>query len=253
MNDVQQTSHWPTWPLPIAGVLTEETPGHPCSYLPQREARFRAFAAEHIAPQDYHALMDAGFRRSGRLVYQPMCNCCRACVPLRVDVQTVEITKSLRRLLRKNADLAVRVGEPQPSAEKWRLYERYQANWHAKPASEGRESVLDFIRFLYDSPVETAEFEYRDPAGELLGVGICDVSPRSISSVYFYFDPAHAARSLGTFSALYEMLWAREMKIPYWYAGYCIAGCDAMAYKNRFHPHELLGTDGVWRTVNPSG
>src|SRR6185437_12687247 len=173
---------------------------------------------------------------------------CRACTPLRVNVQTLDITKSLRRVLKGNADLCVRIGEPHPSAEKWHLYQRYQTHWHDMPPSEGRESVLDFIRFLYDSPVETAEFEYRDPAGALLGVGICDVSPQSISSVYFYFDPAHAARSLGTFSALYEMLWAREMTIPYWYAGYWIAGCDAMAYKNRFHPHELLGTDGIWRT-----
>jgi arginine-tRNA-protein transferase len=155
----------------------------------------------------------------------------------------------LRRVLRRNADLVVRVGKPEPSGEKWGLYEKYQRQWHEKGEEEMSEGVLDFIRFLYDSPVETAEFEYRDVGGRILGVGICDVSARSISSVYFYFDPGEAGRSLGTFSALYEMLWAREMGIAYWYAGYWIEGCGAMAYKNRFHPHEVLGTDGVWREI----
>jgi arginine-tRNA-protein transferase len=249
MSDAQQSSHWPAWPLPVVGIETGETEGHACSYLPGKLARFRGFLAQAIEPGDYQAMMDAGFRRSGRYVYQPMCDGCRACVPLRVNTQAVEITKNLRRVLRKNADVTVRIAPAQPSGEKWHLYQRYQTQWHEKSTVESQEDVLDFIRFLYDSPVETAEFEYRDPTGVLLGVGLCDVSPQSISSVYFYFDPAQADRSLGTFSALYEMLWAREMKIPYWYAGYWIAGCQAMAYKNRFHPHELLGTDGVWRVV----
>ncbi|HEY7117030.1 MAG TPA: arginyl-tRNA--protein transferase, partial [Tepidisphaeraceae bacterium] len=67
------------------------------------------------------------------------------------------------------------------------------------------------------------------------------------SSVYFYFDPAEARRRPGTFSALWEIEFARSRGIPYYYLGYWVAGCGAMEYKASFGPHEVLGTDGVWR------
>ena len=73
--------------------------------------------------------------------------------------------------------------------------------------------------------------------------------PQSLSSVYFYFDPEQAGRRLGTFSALWEIEWAREMNIPHYYLGYWVAGCGAMEYKASFRPCEALGTDGVWREM----
>ncbi len=91
------------------------------------------------------------------------------------------------------------------------------------------------------------EICYRDAAGSLLGVGICDVCAESLSSVYFYFDPDEARRSLGTFSAMWEIEWARRNSIPHYYLGYWVKACGAMEYKANFKPFELLGTDGVWR------
>jgi leucyl-tRNA---protein transferase len=253
MSDTQRISHWPAWPLPVLGgepaQVIAASPAHLCSYFPNRPARFRAFEAASLSADAYQHYMDAGFRRSGRIVYQPVCAGCRRCVPLRVPVARLVMSKSQRRVLRKNSDLQVRAGRPEPSAEKWQLYERYQKQWH--DGVQGGDPI-SFIEFLYQSPVETMEFEYRDGAGRLVGAGICDVSPKSISSVYFYFDPAERKRSLGTFSALYEMLWARELAIPYWYAGYWVDGCATMSYKSRFHPAEILCTDGHWRELqNP--
>jgi arginine-tRNA-protein transferase len=217
---------------------------------------FRAFEAEALSPEVYQALMDAGFRRSGTLVYQPMCPACRACVPIRVPAEKFAATKSHRRVLRKNADLVVTVNIPAPTMEKYELYDRYQRQWH-----DGKQAgdPMGFLTFLYHSPVHTLEFEYRAPnagseaeharGGKLLGVGICDITPRAISSVYFYFDPAEARRSLGTFSVLYELAWAKAHRLAHWYAGYWVKGCGTMAYKANYRPAEVLGTDGVWREL----
>jgi arginine-tRNA-protein transferase len=188
--------------------------------------------------------MDAGFRRSGKVVYQPVCPGCRQCVPLRVPVASFTPSKSQRRAWRRNQDLTVTIAPPEPTLEKHDLYERYRRDWHG---SADPPSWEQFVSFLYDSPTQTLEFSYRDGAGHLLGIGICDLSPKSLSSVYFYFDPAQSGRALGTFSALYEIDWARRAGIPHYYLGYWVAGCTAMAYKNTFRPCELLGTDGVWR------
>ena len=97
-------------------------------------------------------------------------------------VRRLDLTKSLRRALRRNADLQITIARQQPSAEKWLLYQRYQREWHNKTETVP-EGLTDFIRFLYDSPVESVDFEYRAADGKLIGVGVCDISSTSISSV----------------------------------------------------------------------
>jgi arginine-tRNA-protein transferase len=193
----------------------------------------------------YHRFMDAAFRRSGKVFYQPVCRGCRACQPVRVPVATFRPSKSQRRCWRKNQDLSVSSGDPHPTDEKFDLYLRYVCAWHGKDRSE--EDRDGFEEFLYDSPVDSVEYTYRDASGHLLAVGICDVCPQSLSSVYFYFDPDHAGRSLGTFGAMYEMEQAVRAGIPFYYLGYWIEGCGAMQYKNTFRPCEVLHADGVWR------
>lgn len=233
--------HAPPYPVRLVVV-----PEHSCSYFPERASRTRAFAASAMPGELYHRFMDAGFRRSGNVVYQPVCGGCRLCVPLRVPVGTFAADKSQRRVWRRNQDGVVTVARPEPTAEKHELYERYRRDWHG---SEEEHDWGAFVSFLYESPVETLEFVYRDAAGRLLGVGICDVCPQSLSSVYFYFEPSEAKRGLGTFSALWEIDWARRMEIPHYYLGYWIKGCGAMDYKAGFRPCEVLGTDGVWRAL----
>jgi arginine-tRNA-protein transferase len=188
--------------------------------------------------------MDAGFRRSGRMLYQPVCRACRDCVAIRVPVARFAAGRSQRRCWRRNLDLSVTVGRPSPTPEKHDLYARYLDARHdgqQDASPEGLEA------FLYDSPVETLEFEYRDPRGALRAVGICDASERSLSSVYFYFDPAEARRGLGTFGVLQEIAFCRSVGIGHYYLGFWVAGTATMDYKAQFRPAEVLGTDGLWR------
>jgi arginine-tRNA-protein transferase len=198
----------------------------------------------------YQRLMDAGFRRSGRVVYQPMCRGCRACLPIRVPVEAFRPSRSQRRVLRRNGDLVLRAGRPEPTRQKFELYQRYQTQWH-----EGTMAGTwdDFLDFLYRSPVDSIETEVRGRDGRLLGVGVCDVTPGSLSSVYFYFDPAESSRSLGTWSILQEIELAGRLRRPFYYLGYWVAGCGKMQYKSAFHPHEVLYPDGRWHSVGGRG
>ena len=75
----------PALPPPVA-VSLATLPPHACAYLPGRTTTLRAFYTGRLPGRLYHDFMDAGFRRSGRVVYQPVCQGCRACVPLRVPV-----------------------------------------------------------------------------------------------------------------------------------------------------------------------
>jgi arginine-tRNA-protein transferase len=204
-----------------------------------------------MPPELYHGLMDAAFRRSGTLFYQPICAGCRECRSIRVPVDRFTPSKSQRRARRRNSDLIVDVASPpEASDEKFDLYTRYLRDRHDR---DGREdSRDDFVAFLYRSPVQTMEVTYRlpDSSRTLVGVGICDVcAGRSLSTVYFYFDPApaHARRSLGVFSSLWEIDFARRCGIPYYYLGYWVRDCAAMTYKAHLRPNEILHPDGAWR------
>ena len=134
--------------------------------------------------------MNSNFRRSGQVVYQPVCSGCRACCQIRVPIEAFRPNKSQRRCWRRNQDLIVTRGNLVLDEEKLALYRRYMRGWHGR---EEPVAATDLTAFLYTSPVDTVEYLYRDSTKRLLAVGICDVSPLSISSVYFYHDPDQAS------------------------------------------------------------
>ena len=245
------TCPWPSLPPPVAVPLTV-LPEQACPYLPGRIEQLRGFLCDRMAGEVYQAFMDRAFRRSGRFFYQPVCRGCRACQPIRVPTSTFTPSKSQRRVWRRNQDLVVTATpHPRPTKEKFDLYLRYQRERHNPDRAEDASGFNDF---LYCSAVDSVEFAYRDARGKLIGVGIGDVCAQSLSSVYFYFDPLESRRSLGIFSAMWEIAFAARANIPHYYLGYWVQDCAAMEYKSNFRPFELLGPDGVWRaSVQTSG
>jgi arginine-tRNA-protein transferase len=215
---------------------------HECPYLPGRTAREQGFAFETLAGDMYHNLMDMGFRRSGMVVYRPVCKGCRECRSLRVPTADFKPGKSFRRILRKNGDLSLRIHPPVFSPEKFELYTDYLNARHHSPEPD----VSQMISFLYRSCVETYEIEYVLNS-RVVAVSIVDFCSRSLSSVYTFFDPTLSDRSLGVYSALREIMLCREKDIPFYYLGYFVAECSAMNYKSRFKPCELLHTSNEWR------
>ncbi|MFY9342822.1 MAG: arginyltransferase [Planctomycetota bacterium] len=219
------------------------TPLRPCNYLPGRLTRERAFLAERLDPGLYHELMDRGFRRSGDLFYATACPDCRACVPLRVPVATFRPSRSQRRVLRRNQDVDVQVRRPLCSAETFALYRRYLQHQHGKSMDDGDEA--GFAASLYARVVDTREVIY-SLGGRTVAISLVDVSAQSVSAVYHFYEPADRDRSLGVFSVLAEIEWARQQGVPFYYLGFWITGCKTMAYKADYGPHELL-RDGGWR------
>ena len=245
----QTFSLFPAPPVPLDLPVTTTTP-YPCPYLEGRTSVSRGFRCSELPGAAYQELLDAGFRRSGQVFYQPACPGCRACAALRVPVATFRASRSQRRVWKRNRDLTVSFGRPHLTEERRALYARYMAARHDREEVGTWEDLDDF---LYRSPTDTVEMLYRDAGGRLLGVGVCDVTPRCLSSVYFYFDPADSPRGLGTFSSLVEIRAAESMGLPYYYLGFWVNGCRKMEYKARFRPHEVLGTDGRWRPSPGSG
>jgi arginine-tRNA-protein transferase len=140
------------------------------------------------------------------------------------------------------------VDRPRLDAEKAKLYSRYLQYQHADTPEE---SPADVESFLYTTAVQTLEFEYW-LCDRLVAVSLADACSRSLSSVYAYFEPDEAKRSLGVFSSLWELAYCQSARIPFYYLGFYVAGCRKMDYKARFRPCEWQETQGRWEPMAPT-
>lgn len=229
-------------PVEALRIVSEE---HPCPYLPPRRARHEFLFSPSVEPDDYHRLMDLNYRRSGLMVYRPICAGCTACRQLRVRAPEFRPNRSQRRNAKTNADLLIRVGRPILTRGRWDLYRRYQAARHGEH-DVGTPAALE--AFLYSSCVSTAEWRFV-LNGRLVMVGIVDICRTSLSAVYCYWEPALTDRGLGTFNVLSLIDFAAAEGIPYVYLGYHVRTCRKMTYKSLFRPCEELDERGVWRRV----
>jgi len=237
--------------LRVLRVMPPLSP-HPCPYLPGRLARDRGFAVERMDPGGWEGLLDAGCRRAGHLVYEPVCPTCRLCIAMRVPVARFHPSRSQRRVIRRNSDLDVRVEPVRTDDEHAALYARYIRTRHDGLMTGSRQ---EFERFLGSSPVDTVQIACRH-AGRLVAVGIVDRAPAAWSCVYCYFDPDEAKRSLGTFNVLRTIASCREAAPgdadARVYLGYWVPGSPVMDYKARFRPCEVRDPDGIWRDLDES-
>lgn len=81
--------------------------------------------------------------------------------------------------------------------------------------------------------------------GILIAVGVIDILPECVSSVYFYYDPAYSFLSLGTYASLREIALVRQLakscqKLSSYYLGFYIPSCPKMRYKSNVKPSFLL-------------
>jgi leucyl-tRNA---protein transferase len=215
---------------------------HSCSYLPGKIACEEVFHTVDLPPNLYHDFMDCGFRRSGLLIYRPICPDCDECKQMRIPVNQFKLSRSQGRVLKKNQDIYLFSQTPTLTTEKISLYSKYLEFQHKNIDPRALENLENF---LYSSCVHSVEVEYRI-SSSLVAVSILDISAKSVSSVYTYYDPALASRSLGTYSALAEIQFSRVLRLPYYYLGYYIADCPSMNYKSRFKPHQILNSCLAW-------
>ncbi|KKA30255.1 hypothetical protein TD95_002211 [Thielaviopsis punctulata] len=141
------------------------------------------------------------------------------------------------------------------SEEKYVIYEKYQQLVHGeKPGDVSRRG---FEKFLCNSPLRRGKFEGDDGTerdvgsfhqcyridGKLVAVGILDLLPHCVSSVYFMYDESIYHFSPGKLSAMMEISLAIERGYRWWYAGFYIHSCPKMKYKMDFSPQYILDAE----------
>ncbi len=218
-------------------------PPRPCSYLDDRDAQLEIRVMDDVDARELEALLSRGWRRFGPVYFRPACATCGECVTLRIDVAQFAPSKSQRRAAKNAARLRRVVSVPTVDDERLELYHR----WHAqREQRRGWDpSEIDPERYALDFAFPhpaVREVAFRDPddGDRLVGLGIFDETPQSLSAVYFFWDPERAPASLGVANVVTLVGDAREKGLPYVYLGYRVMGCASLVYKSKYVPHELL-------------
>jgi arginine-tRNA-protein transferase len=213
-----------------------------CAYLPGETAQLEYRVMLGVEAEDFDAMLARGWRRFGPAYFRPRCAACSECVPIRIPVGALELTRSLRRVWNRRAQLEVRWGPPRVDAARLALYDR----WHQDRSAQRGWDEVDMTPDRYASefalPVPFArELSFEDAdTGRLLAVSLVDETPTALSAVYTYHDPAAAKLSLGTLSILTQYRLAAQLGKRHLYLGYRVLGCASSRYKARFVGHELL-------------
>ena len=117
--------------LPLAPQFYVTAP-QPCPYLPGRMERKLFTALQGDSAEKLNdSLSKQGFRRSQHVLYRPSCSDCSACLSARIDVRRFSPSKSQRRALKRNANLARRASSPWATEEQFSLFRRYLDTRHA--------------------------------------------------------------------------------------------------------------------------
>jgi arginine-tRNA-protein transferase len=224
----------------------------PCPYLAERfERKVFTHVVGRRAVELNNLLSHSGFRRSQTIAYRPACDGCKACISVRVVTKDFVPSRSMRKVLKTNADLNGQMIRPKPTSEQYSLFRGYLDSRHADGGMVDM-TVLDYAMMVEDSHIDTRLVEYRFTGGarhgELAAVALTDVLSDGLSMVYSFFEPEEEERSIGTYLILDHIERAAAMGLPYVYLGYWVEGSPKMAYKARFAPQERLGPAG-WERV----
>ncbi len=215
-------------------------------YLPDRLATLEYELVAGISPEEYERRMESGWRKFGRILFQPVCDGCSECRPIRVPVDRFVPDRSQRRALKRNEDLVVRIGRPSVDRERLGLWNRYHAAQSERKGWPFESASAWHYSFTYlENPVPSLEVAAFD-GDELVAVALVDVTPNAVSGIYHYHDPQRADRSLGKFVMLSCINLTHELGKRYFYLGYYVAGCASMSYKSGFGPCEVLTSQGEW-------
>ena len=216
-----------------------------CVYRPGQTARCPArLPMKRLRPHQLDLLLDEGDQRVGATVFRTNCPTCRACEPVRVDVNAFRPTRSQRRVLNKNLGrIEVTVGLPTLTDERVSLWNRHREA-RGLLTAQSQTDPETYFHWLVVSCAVTLEVSYRLD-GQLVAVSLLDLGETSANSAYCYFDPDYSELSLGVFSVLFEIGYVRSLGMKWYYLGLWTSDCAALRYKTNYVPHERF-VRGQW-------
>ena len=153
--------------------------------------------------------------------------------------------------------------------EKFKVFQKYQINIHKDPIYEvtkesynnswGQTNLIDKKGInlpidldkkvkhpkMYPKKYGTYNFIHRID-GKIVAVGVWDILPTGLSSVYLYYDTDYQFLDLGVFTSIREIEYIKSFhdlidnKFKYYFLGFYCETVQKLRYKGFYEPTELL-------------
>ncbi len=211
-----------------------------CVYLDGRLMKMQYKYIQNCPPSLNSTLVKHGWRRFGDYFSRPKCEECSECQSLRINVKKFTPSKSQRRIFRQKG-ITFKICEPSVSEKHLKIYEKYhrfmqkKRGWDYYGLTE--ESYKDLYVKGFSGYGKEVRYYYEN---RFVGVDLIDFLDDGISSNYFYYDPNFSKYSLGTYSMLMQIEFAKEKNLSWIYPGYFVKDCTSLNYKAFYKPYQLL-------------
>jgi arginine-tRNA-protein transferase len=209
-----------------------------CPYLENKVFTQAYFFAGEVDYEEAEKLFSTGWRKFGHFFFRPVCVQCRNCVPVRIPVEKIVLSRSQRRLVRKNRSTVVTFSPLEFDEEVFEIYKEHSGERFGKKVDRD-EFINNFCTISCPSLLSKYYIN-----GTLAAAGFLDISSQGLSSVYFVFRKQFGHLGLGNYSVLREAEQAKLMGLHYYYLGYYVVDNRTMEYKTRFLPYETYN----WNT-----
>lgn len=213
-----------------------------CPYLEDKKSRTEYLYIEGCDFSLNSSLVKQGYRRFGRYFQKPVCKFCNECISVRVNTFKFNPSKSQRRAIRKNQNTKFMLSRPIIDDEHIELFKKY--HMFMKDKKNWKYYDINLMKY-YDLYVLGysnfgKEISYYDQNDKLICVDLIDVVNDGLSAIYCYYDPDYSHLSLGKFSLLKEIEFAKNAGLEWVYLGYYVKGCGSLEYKKDFMPQQRL-------------
>lgn len=164
--------------------------------------------------------------------------------PTRYRLEDFILTKSLRRILKKNADLKILVRPFRATKNKDNLFTAHlTARFEPEKPHYSLKNSYRYLAYSDIRPMEVSVFRGR----QLLACSTFLVGKRSVVGRRGFWDVNEPKRSLGILTALVEMQYAIRRRKKFYYLGNFFHQNPNYQYKTRLPALELWDWDnGAW-------
>ena len=185
-----------------------------------------------LSPARYDAYLASGWFRGSVMLYKMDLLCIErdvySVVNIRLSLPEHVFKTRHRKLLRRNDGQFTTVfGKAHPNAEKEALYHQHKSRFKGFVHS----SLRDYLTQGHPNTVfDTHELCVYDH-DKLVAVSFFDLGQTALASLIGLYDPDYQSMSLGTYTMLKEITYARELGLRWYYPGYVLDRPSTFNYK----------------------
>lgn len=192
------------------------------------------FSSDNVSLTDWETMLALGWRHNGMHFFRVSSDYDENDIkldilPIRYRLSAFDMSKSQRKVWRKNLDLTYRLVPLSIRDEMHFLFDQHTQRFKYNVPY----SIYDFVSPEPNAPFPTFQFEVYK-LDKLVACTFVDILPHSLSSTYAMFDLEESKRSLGVFTMLLEMAYGVATKKDFHYPGYAFLQPSHMDYKKQF-------------------